>query len=103
MTKHKWINDDTDELMLALLELDNLAEARAFLGDLFTHSEIEEAAKRWKAVKMLNFGASYRKVERITGMSSATISRIKRVMEEGTGGYALMLGKLQETENRTSL
>jgi len=95
MKKHRWMNDDTDELMLALLELKNLAEARAFFGDLLTEKEIKEAANRWKAAKMLDFGVAYRKIERVTGMSSATISRIRRILEEGLGGYRLMIGKLR--------
>lgn len=95
MKKHRWINDDTDELMLALLELKSLAEARAFFGDLFTEKEIREASNRWKAARMLNFGVGYRKIERVTGMSSATISRIRKIMEEGMGGYRLMMSKLK--------
>lgn len=98
MKKHKWISDDTDELMLAVLELKNLAEAQAFFGDLLTEKEIKEVANRWKAAKMLDFGIGYRKIERVTGMSSATISRIRKIMEEGLGGYRLMIGKLKESE-----
>jgi len=59
MKKHRWMNDDTDELMLALLELKNLAEARAFFGDLFTEKEIKETANRWKVAKMLDFGVGF--------------------------------------------
>jgi len=101
MKEHRWINDDTDEFMLAVLELGSLAEARAFLSDIFTESEIQEAAKRWKVAKLLNFGASYRKIERVTGMSSATISRIKKKMEDGSGGYGLMIDKLEQTQERS--
>ncbi|PCI26694.1 hypothetical protein COB52_05765 [Candidatus Kaiserbacteria bacterium] len=95
MKKHRWMNDDSDELMLAILELKNLAEARAFLGDLLTEKEIRGASNRWKAARMLSFGAAYRKIERITGMSSATISRIQKIMEGGLGGYSLMMRKLK--------
>ncbi|MAZ67401.1 hypothetical protein CL652_01370 [bacterium] len=96
MKKHRWMNDDTDELMLAMLQLKSLAEARAFFGDLLTEKEIRGAANRWKAAKMLDFGVGYRKIERVTGMSSATVSRIRRKMEEGLGGYRLMMGKLRQ-------
>jgi len=95
MKKHRWMNDDTDELMLALLELKSLAEARAFFGDLFTEKEIKETANRWKVAKMLDYGIGYRKIERVTGMSSATISRIRKKMEEGLGGYRLMMSKIK--------
>ena len=95
MAKHRWMNDDTDELLLAVLELKNLAEARAFFGDLLTEKEVKEAANRWKAAKMLHFGVGYRKIERVTGMSSATISRIRKILEAGLGGYRLMISKLK--------
>ena len=96
MKKHRWMDDDTDELMLAILQLKGLAEARAFFGDLLTEKEIREAANRWKAAKMLYFGVGYRKIERVTGMSSATVSRIRKVMENGLGGYRLMMSKLKQ-------
>lgn len=95
MKEHRWISDDTDELMLAVLELKNLAEARAFFGDLLTEKEVKELSNRWKIAKMLDFGVGYRKIERITGVSSATISRIRRIMTDGLGGYRLMIGKLK--------
>ncbi len=94
MKKHQWINDDTDDFMLAVVQLKSLAEARAFLGDIYSKKEIIDASNRWKAAKMLHFGSSYRKIERITGMSSATISRIRAQMSEGLGGYRSMLKKL---------
>lgn len=90
------MNDDTDELMLAMLQLKNLAEARAFFGDLLTENEIQDAANRWKAAKMLDFGVGYRKIGRVTGMSSATISKIRKIMENGLGGYRLMMSKLKQ-------
>ena len=95
MKKNHWINDDTDDFMLAVVQLKNLAETRAFFGDIYTEKEVIEAANRWKAAKMLFFGASYRKIERITGMSSATVARIKKKMEGGLGGYRSMLRKLR--------
>lgn len=92
--KHRWINDDTDELFAALLQLKSMTEARAFVGDLMTEREIQDCANRWKTAKLLDMGANYRKVTRVTGVSSATISRIREKMEKGMGGYRLMLKKL---------
>jgi TrpR-related protein YerC/YecD len=95
---HKWINDDTDELFAAVLELENIAEARQFFGDLLTQSEIIDCGHRWKAAKMLDLGIKYRQIEQATGMSSATISRIRKAMEKGMGGYRLMLKKLYKLD-----
>ena len=97
--KHRWINDDTDDLFAALLQLKSITEARAFLGDLMTEREIQDCANRWKTAKLLDMGANYRKVTRITGVSSATISRIREKMERGMGGYRSMLKKLYFKQN----
>ena len=96
MSKHKWMNDDTDEFLLAISEVKNLAEARAFLGDILTEKEMKECANRWKAAKMLHFGVGYRKIQKATGMSSATVSRIKQNMHTGLGGYHLMIAKIEK-------
>ena len=96
MGKHRWMNADTDEFLLAIAETNNLAEARAFLGDVLTEKEIKECSSRWKAAKMLHFGISYRKIQKATGMSSATVSRIRRIMHKGLGGYHLMIAKLEK-------
>ena len=90
------MNDDTDDFLLALAALDNLAEARAFLGDILTEKEMKECANRWKAAKMLHFGVGYRNIEKATGMSSATISRIRKIMQSGLGGYHLMMRKIEQ-------
>lgn len=89
MKKQQWINDDTDDFLLAMTQLKSLPEARAFFGDIYSKKEILAASNRWKAAKMLHFGASYRKIERHTGMSSATISRIKGMLTDGLGGTTL--------------
>ena len=90
------MNDDTDDFFLAVAEVNSLAEARAFLGDVMTQKEIEECSNRWKAAKMLYFGVPYSKISCETGMSSATIAKIKRILREGMGGLQLMLTKLEE-------
>lgn len=97
MGKHKqfWVNDDTDELLMALLHLGNLVEARAFLRDLLTEKEIAEFANRWKAARMLEAGIEYKKIERATGMSSATVARVHKWLTSGEGGYRMMLRKLK--------
>lgn len=96
MKAHKWMNDDSDEFLLAVAEAKSLAEARAFLGDILTEKEMKDCANRWKVAKMLHFGIGYRKIQKVTGISSATVSRIRRIMQEGLGGYRLMIAKLEK-------
>ena len=89
----KWSNQDTNSLFRAILDLDNLTEARNFFRDLLTKKELLEFAQRWKVAKMLSAGKAYVDIEKETGMSSTTIARIQRWLKSGMGGYKLMIKK----------
>lgn len=92
-TDGKWQNKDTDALLEVVLLLDSKKQAENFLRDLLTESELIECANRWKAVRMLDAGVSYKVIEKETNMSSTTIARISKWMQEGRGGYKEMLKK----------
>jgi TrpR-related protein YerC/YecD len=92
--KH-WINKDVNNLFGAILSLNGLIEAQKFFRDLLTEKELQEFAARWKVVQMLAAGISYIEIEKQTGMSSTTIARISHWLENGAGGYKLMLKKLK--------
>lgn len=84
-------DDDVDEILAALAYIDNLKDMRTFAGDLFTESELSAIAGRWKAVRMLHAGISYRKIGRATGMSSATIARLAKLLTRRGGGFSMLL------------
>jgi len=65
---------------------------------LLTVKEIQEAAKRWQAVLLLDQGKSYRQVAEITGHSTTTVARIAHWLKYGKGGYQLMLKRLSKKE-----
>ncbi len=90
----KWDNENTEALVKAILALENPRETKKFLRDLLTEQEILEMGKRWKAARMLNQNIPYSVIERETKLSSATIARISMWLQEGTGGYRLMLDRL---------
>lgn len=89
----KWVNQDTDSLFRAVLDLNDLTEARKFFRDLLTEKELLEFAQRWKVAKMLSAGKPYVEIEKETGMSSTTIARIQHWLKSGMGGYKLMIKK----------
>ena len=93
--KYKWINQDSDALFGAILQLRNLSEARRFFRDLLTEKEILEFAQRWKVAKMLAKRIRYTKIEQETGMSSTTIARVHKWLKRGMGGYKLILRRLK--------
>lgn len=85
---------DARVLVEALLLLKTPEEGRALLLDLLTLGEASDLALRLKVARMLAHGATYEEVASATGASTATISRIRRCVEHGSGGYRLVLGRL---------
>ena len=88
---------DVDELFDAIISLSSREECYSFFEDALTVKEILDIAQRLKAAKMLRGGASYSEVCRVTGMSTATISRVSKALERGAGGYAMVIDR---TENK---
>ncbi len=82
-----------DELVEAFLTLRDGQEGLRFLTDLCTDGELRTMAKRWEVARLLDAGLTYEAIEARTGMSSATISRIKRSLTRGAEGYRLVLGR----------
>ncbi len=86
---------EVDKLFQAMLELRDVREYYRFFEDLCTVSELRTMAQRFRAAEMLYDGAKYEEVVEDTGMSSATISRIKRFLNYGADGYAMAIERLR--------
>jgi len=86
----KKIND----LISAVLSLKTRGEARQFLRDLLTESELIEFGNRWKAARMLEKDIKYTEIEYETGLSSTTVARVSKWLRRGRGGYKLVLKRL---------
>ena len=94
----KWRDELTDQLCSAFLTLNNKEECCRFLEDLCTIGEIQALAQRLEAAKMLEAGDTYDIITSATGMSTATISRVKKFLHYGADGYKLVLERLKEIE-----
>lgn len=81
-------------LMQAIASLENQEEATCFFTDLCTPAELEAMADRWQVVPLLRQGVPYRSIHEKTGVSVATITRVARCLNLGTGGYALIAKRL---------
>lgn len=81
-------------LLDALCLLESPEEARALLLDLCTPREIADLAQRLEMARLLSEGASYLSVSRRTGASSTTVSRVSKCLNNGAGGYRLVLARL---------
>ena len=93
-------NEETDQLFRSILELRNVDECYRYFEDLCTVREIQSIAQRLTVARMLADGQSYQSTSTGTGASSATISRVKRSLDYGAGGYELILGRLAGGEER---
>ena len=49
-------------------------------------------AQRLEVASLLKAGKNYQEVSKLTGASTATISRVSKCLNYGPGGYMLVLG-----------
>lgn len=89
--REEWQTAETDELLDAIVDLRDREEAAAFLRDLCTLGELHDLAQRWHVVRLLTEGRHYAEVSRVTGASTATVTRIAQWFHHGTGGYGRAL------------
>ena len=85
-------------LFNTILALKNQKEAKQFLRDLLTESEIIEFSHRWQAAQMLDNNIPYTQIIKETGLSSTTVARISKWLIKGMGGYRLMLDRLHHSK-----
>lgn len=86
------------ELFEAVLTLRDTDECYRFFDDLCTVAELKAMAQRFQVAGLLVKGSKYEEIERSTGASSATISRVKRFVEYGAGGYLLAHQRVHSPE-----
>ena len=85
------------ELYEAILALQSLEEAKRFFHDLCTPAELEGLIDRWRVAQMLVKKVPYRKIAATTNVSTATIVRVARFLNNGNDGYKTIMqrqGKL---------
>ncbi|HEY1900122.1 MAG TPA: YerC/YecD family TrpR-related protein [Steroidobacteraceae bacterium] len=87
-------------LFAAVASLRTAEECRAFFHDLCTPAEIQAMADRWAVVDWLMRGVPYREINRLTGVSVTTISRVARCLADGNGGYSLVVRRAQGGRRR---
>lgn len=82
-----------DDLFEAMLSLRDQEEWYRFFEDLCTVGEIKAMAQRWRVVKMLTENHTYADIIKETGVSTATISRVKKCLHYGADGYRTVLDR----------
>ena len=81
-----------EQLIRLLAETTDPQALRALLEDLCTAKELENMAERCYAAKLLIEGKTYNQVMELVEISSATLSRVSRCVQYGSG-YTSVLKK----------
>lgn len=69
----------------AVLRLKTAEDCEAFFEDLCTRKELEQMVMRLTAATLLKQGKTYSEIMRQVDISSATLSRVSRCVQFGTG------------------
>ena len=89
-------SEQADLLMQAVLRLESVEDAYRFFEDVCTIAEVRSMAQRLEVAKLLRDGVTYQEIARMTGASSATISRVNRALLYGADGYCRVLDAMAE-------
>ena len=85
-------------LFQAITLTETSEECASFFEDLCTMQEIRAMAQRLEVAELLLQNHVYTDIEKATGASSATISRVSRFLQYGADGYKNIIQKLTKTE-----
>ena len=91
-------NAMTDALFDAILSLKDKEECYQFFDDLCTIKEIADMSQRLEAAKLLLAGKTYEQIVKSAEISTATISRINRCIQYGTGGYQAIIERVRSRQ-----
>lgn len=87
-------SERVDKFIEVVLLLENEEEAYRFFEDVCTIKEIQSIAQRLEVAKLLKLNKTYNEIEKETGASTATISRINRSLNYGADGYEIIFKRL---------
>ena len=93
---HKLDKERMTRLYKAVLSLKTEEECTAFFEDACTVQETEAIAQRIEVACLLDKGKSYVDINKVTGASTATICRVSRCLNYGSGGYKTVISRMEE-------
>ncbi|MEG1932223.1 MAG: YerC/YecD family TrpR-related protein [Pygmaiobacter sp.] len=96
-------HSELDDLFQLILKMETLEDCAVFFEDLCTMKELHAMAQRLKVAKMLLEGTTYEQIKQQVDISTATISRVNRCIQYGTGGYQTMVARTNEQETKEKL
>ena len=90
--------ESVDKLFQTILNLKTIEECYEYFGDLCTIKEILDMSQRLDTAILLSKGMSYQKIAEQVSVSSATIGRVSKCLNYGSGGYKNAIEKLSSLE-----
>ena len=87
-------NPSTDRLFKAILNLKSIEECYDFFEDVCTIKEISDMSQRMDTAFLLYEGMSYQKITENVNVSTATIGRVSKCLNYGSGGYKTAIERI---------
>ena len=91
-------SESVDRLFQIILNLKSTEDCYAFFEDVCTIKEVQDMAQRLDAAILLEQGVNYQTISEQVGISTATISRVSKCLNYGSGGYREALARLKKEE-----
>lgn len=79
------------ELVTSLTQTSDPELMNSFLRSILTEYEIDEVAKRWALVRLLDMGVSQRAISKILGLSLCKITRGSKELKKDNSPFAEMM------------
>ena len=89
-------NSSIDRLFDVIMNLKSEEECYNFFSDVCTVKEIQDMAQRLDTAILLDNGVSYQNITKEIGVSAATIGRVSRCLNYGSGGYRNAIDSMKE-------
>ena len=87
-------SEAVDRLFAAVLSLKNEEECYRFFEDICTVNELLSLAQRFEVGTRLMERQTYLEIAKATGASTATISRVSRLLGDNTSGIEMAAGRI---------
>jgi len=88
-----------DRLFQTILNLETREECYAFFEDLCTVKELQDMAQRLDTAILLSQGRNYKAISEEVAVSTATIGRVSRCLNYGSGGYRAAIERLNKSQS----
>ena len=88
-------DENIEFLYRSIVTIENVEDCKSFFEDICTIKELQSLYQRFRVACLLDSGSNYLEVSDTTGASSATISRVNRCLNYGSG-YRMALDNLKK-------